>query len=214
MRKIAAEWLELWWQDSHATPFQSPHWNLAWWHHLNPGGTLAVVTVRHWGVLTALAPWWLFQNPRTGQRVLTFLGAGVSDCLDVVQPRDHQIRWIPDVARWVLQQLNWDEYDLDEVSGDSPLMGNAASELAEHTRRSSVCPVLELCSSKEAVDGCISPSAARALAYYRRRLARTHDFEIQAADEQNIDSLLSELFRLHRELWSARGQSGVLCGRE
>lgn len=214
LRTIAAEWRRLWAEDSHATPFQSPHWNLAWWHHLNPGGTLAIVAVRHQSVLIALAPWYLSSYGEAGQRVLRFLGTGVSDYLDVLQPQRHKISWFRDLAQWSLQQLNCDECDLDELSCDSALMANTASEPVYYVEHRSVCPVLHLSDSSDSLDGSISRAAARALGYYRRRLAREHQFEIEAADQQNIEYLLSELFRLHHELWATRGQSGVLCGKQ
>ena len=213
VRTIAAEWLRLWGEDSHATPFQSPHWNLAWWDHLNPGGALAIVTVRHQRVLVALAPWYFSRHEEAGQRFLRFFGTGVSDYLDVLQSRHHKISWFRDLVPWTLQQLNWDECDFDELSCDSALLDCTASKPAYSVERRSVCPVLQLSGSSDSLSGAISRGAATALGYYRRRLAREHQFEIEAADQQNTEYLVSELFRLHHQRWSARGQSGVLCGK-
>jgi CelD/BcsL family acetyltransferase involved in cellulose biosynthesis len=211
---IAPEWLQLWRETDHAAPFQSPYWNLAWWHHLNPGGTLAIVTVRYRGELVALAPWRLSDGRETGRRVITFMGSGVSDCLDVLCQPGHTIAWFPEVVQDIMRRLDCYECDLDELSRDSPLLDVAKDGLADYAERGNVCPVLQLSGVGDSPDGAISRHAARALGYYRRRLARTHWSEIEAANQQNIDYLLSELFRLHHEEWSARGQPGVLCGRE
>jgi CelD/BcsL family acetyltransferase involved in cellulose biosynthesis len=211
---IAPEWLQLWRETDHATPFQSPYWNLAWWHYLNPGGTLAVVTVRHCGELIALAPWWLSDGRETGRRVLTFMGSGISDCLDVLCKPGLAIAWFPEVVQDVIRRLNCDECDLDELGSDSPVLDAADGRLAGYAERGNVCPVLQLSSIGDSSDGPVPRHAARTLGYYRRRLARMHRTEIEAANQQNINYLLSELFRLHQAEWSARGQPGVLCGGE
>jgi CelD/BcsL family acetyltransferase involved in cellulose biosynthesis len=214
LRAVAGEWLALWCEDSRATPFQSPHWNLAWWQHLNPGGTLAVVTLRRRSELVGLAPWWLSGEAEAGRRLLAFLGTGVSDYLDVLRREHDNIRWPPHAVARMLRELDWDECDLNELRRDSPLIEHGASEFPELSEESSVCPVLQLPDTCASVDRAVSRGAARALRYYRRRLTRMHQFEIETADRLNVDYMLSELFRLHREVWSARGQSGVLCGKE
>jgi hypothetical protein len=148
LRPLVGEWLALWCEDSRATPFQSPHWNLAWWQHLNPGGTLAVVTVRRRSELVALAPWWL--SGEAGRRVLAFLGTSVSDYLDVLRREHDNIRWSPHAVAG--RQLDWNECDLNELRRDSPLIERGASEFADFSEESSVCAVLQLSDTRASVD--------------------------------------------------------------
>ncbi len=210
VQRIAPEWLSLWRVDSRATPFQSPYWNLAWWRHLNPGGTLAVVTVRDRGELIGLAPW---QCGGGMGRTLTFIGRGVSDYLDVVSRPHFRIQWLPEIARNIMRQLNCDGCDFDELSRRCGLMDDQDRGMSGVVEGGSICPVLQLPETVEQLDRAISPKASKSLGYYRRRLVRSHCCEIESANQRNLDYLLSELSRLHHEIWSARGQCGVLYGK-
>jgi CelD/BcsL family acetyltransferase involved in cellulose biosynthesis len=213
LQGIASEWLALWREDRRATPFQSPYWNLAWWRHLSTGGTLAVVAVRDRGELVGLAPWQA-GDLEGGKRAVRFIGGGITDYLDVLSKPHYWIRWGEDVARNVLRQMRCDECDFDELRPESPLLNGVSHDLLKHVERRSPCPVLALTGSDDQPGGAIPQSTSRAVGYYRRRLGRTHQFDIEAANPQNIDYLLHELIRLHGELWSARGQAGVLSRRE
>ena len=209
LQVLISEWLTLWRASTHSTPFQSPYWNLAWWRHLKYGGALAVITLRHLGKLVGLAPWRLSNN--CGRQVLSFIAAGVTDCLDMLWLPGYEARSVQIILREIEHQSYCDEYDFDELSADSPLI-NAAGFTA-HATRGEVCPVLVL-PGPDGLNGGISPAAIRRLGYYRRRLARNHKYQVLSANPENINYLLAELLRIHHELWSARGQAGVLCGKD
>src|SRR5947208_373742 len=77
---LEGEWNPLCDRSHHATPFQRPAWILAWCKHF-PRSIRAVALRRH-DRLVGLAP--LFVWERDAQRVVSFLGAGISDRLDAV----------------------------------------------------------------------------------------------------------------------------------
>ena len=211
LQVLIPEWLTLWRESTHSTPFQSPYWNLAWWRHLNNGGTLAVITLRHLGKLVGLAPWRLSNNCE--RQVLSFIGAGVTDCLDMLCLPGYEARSVQIILQEIERHSYCDEYDFDELSADSPLINATSIGFAAHAARGEVCPVLVLPGPDDGLNGGISPAAIRRLGYYRRRLERNHKHHVLGVNPENINYLLAELCRLHRELWSARRQAGVLCGK-
>ena len=123
LEALRPEWSELWRSDPRATPFQSPEWLLAWWHHLFQGGRLWTVAQRRDGKLVSLLPAF-----RYGDRAqhLTLIGTGVTDYLDLLgEPIDS----IPG---------DWQDASLEELRPGSPLLAlGAAGEC-------SVCPVAPL----------------------------------------------------------------------
>jgi CelD/BcsL family acetyltransferase involved in cellulose biosynthesis len=67
-----------------ALPLCAPGWMLSWWRHMAPEGSeLRLLALREGGELVALAPW--FAHRGEGRRLdLRFLGAELSDRVDVL----------------------------------------------------------------------------------------------------------------------------------
>src|ERR1700757_1269420 len=80
LREISSEWRELF-QRTHATAFQSPDWLLPWIEVFTPE-KITAVEVRCGERLVGLAPLLIYR--RASERVLAFMGGGVSDYLDVL----------------------------------------------------------------------------------------------------------------------------------
>jgi CelD/BcsL family acetyltransferase involved in cellulose biosynthesis len=79
---LAPAWDEL--AVACSLPLCAPGWMLAWWRHLAPAHTeLRIIAVRDGSKLLALAPWFL-QTADTGRLDLRFLGAQLSDRVDVL----------------------------------------------------------------------------------------------------------------------------------
>ena len=78
---IAPEWIDLWKKCPEATTFQRPEWLLPWIEAFQPQEP-AVVEVRYQGRLIGLAPLLIYSKGT--ERVLAFMGGGVSDYLDVL----------------------------------------------------------------------------------------------------------------------------------
>src|SRR5215471_15890290 len=84
--QIASEWRELF-RHSRATAFQSPDWLLPWMEVFSPQ-SIMMIEVRRAGRLLGLAPWLIYS--RHSERVLAFMGGGVSDYLDLLVDPDFE----------------------------------------------------------------------------------------------------------------------------
>nr|MBA3808725.1 hypothetical protein [Solirubrobacterales bacterium] len=81
-RELAGGWDEL--AVACSLPLCAPGWMLSWWTHLAPaGGELRIVAVREGAELLALAPWFV-QRGEGGRIEVRFLGAQISDRVDVL----------------------------------------------------------------------------------------------------------------------------------
>lgn len=79
---LAAEWDEL--TQGASLPIAAPGWLLSWWGNMAPAGAeLRIVAVRDGERLIAVAPWFMDHGPR-GRVDLRFIGAGISDRVDVL----------------------------------------------------------------------------------------------------------------------------------
>lgn len=203
---LRPEWSRLWAQCPWATPFQSPEWLLPWWEHLGRGD-LWTLTVRRDGELIGLAPLYIFRG-----RVL-FLGTGVSDYLDVLLAPGYDLHR---TAALVFEHLAgssslWEICDLQEVRAESPLMSaERPRNVLCSTDPLGVCPVLVLSGIPEP-----SPSDHPVLrTSYRkawRNIRNSGKAWVETAREENLDSCLSALFRLHGARWAKRRHPGVLA---
>ena len=128
LEALREEWRALWLGDPHATPFQSPEWLIPWVRHLYGGGQIWTVAQRREGRLVSLLP--LFRWG-TELEMLSFLGAGVTDYLDLI---GESINELPG---------DWKYANFDELREDSPLLRLGEGEPC------STCPVLDLPASYE-----------------------------------------------------------------
>ena len=79
---LAPEWDEL--AVARSIPMCAPGWMLAWWRNLAPAGAgLRIVVVRNGSELMAIAPWFV-QSGEAGRVDVRFLGAELSDRVDVL----------------------------------------------------------------------------------------------------------------------------------
>src|SRR3954462_2110515 len=81
LEALSSEWFELW-ERSGAMPFQSPMWLIPWGRCFT-SGNLVALALRADGRLAALAPFYTWADPESGERKLLLLGNGISDYLDI-----------------------------------------------------------------------------------------------------------------------------------
>ena len=85
---IAPAWDEL--ARRASLPLCAPGWMLSWWRSMAPASAeLRIVAVREGEELIALAPWFAGRGPR-GSVDLRFLGAEISDRVDVLCTPGHE----------------------------------------------------------------------------------------------------------------------------
>ena len=206
---LANQWRELWWADPSATPFQSPDWLIPWTRHLWGGGKLRVFTVRQYGRLTALAPFFLWGFGGRPQVLrLSFLGSGISDYLDMVCAPECAAEATGAVlARLTDGEAEWDVCDLQELRACSPLLRCAG---VKHNG-CSVCPMLPLRGSlREQLRG-VDGTFRRSLRTAEKRLRERGAVEFVRADAGSCDRLLHRLFELHAGRWYERGERGMFA---
>ncbi len=211
-------WRAVWQRDPAATPFQSPDWLLPWTRHLWGGGKLRVFAVRHGREPVAFAPLFLWGfGPRTEAVRLSFLGAGISDHLDLIAAPEFALP----AARCVLRHLaatrsEWHICDLQELPPGSPLLAvEIPPELAWRNARCGVCPVLRLPATFDELLSSVNGAFRHNLrtAQHRLHQAGAVGFLSESTDTGPPEPLLLDLFRLHSARWRHRGEAGVLSAR-
>lgn len=210
LRRLRAEWAELWTRVPAATPFQSPAWLLPWMETFSPGRPL-VLTVRHEGTLLAVAPFYVGRE-RDGTRWLRLIGVGNTDYLDLLV-RDEYARVVGDlvVHRLHTRADDWDAVDLWPLADDAALLRPLApSGLSDDVSVHDVCPVLTLPDTADRLDQHVPPRFLAKLRYYRRRLEKLGRITIRTAASDTVDSLFAALTALHEARWRERGEPGVL----
>ena len=184
LESLREEWSELWRSDARATPFQSPEWLLAWWHHVFQGGQLWTVTQRRDGRLISLLPLFRYGAEREN---LAFIGTGITDYLDLLgRPIDS----IPG---------DWKQASLEEIRPGSPLFPLGSFEPC------SVCPVIQLPASMDDLLARIDPKLAVDIHRSTNRLNKAGKVLMERTAN------LNDLFDLHRARWQERNEEGMLA---
>jgi CelD/BcsL family acetyltransferase involved in cellulose biosynthesis len=203
---IEDEWRRLYDECPWGTPFQSPDWLMPWWRHFGIGA-LRVIAVRDGARLVCLAPFRL----DTHSRLLSMLGTGISDYLDILCAAGAADAAGAVLAHLASQPEQWAICDLQELRPESPLFSARVPEgLSSVVEQMGVCPVIEL-----------PPTEAEYLAgrryQIRRSLKRAEallrirgEFAIEQVSGREVGNYVEILFELHRKRWELRDAPGVL----
>jgi CelD/BcsL family acetyltransferase involved in cellulose biosynthesis/glycosyltransferase involved in cell wall biosynthesis len=203
---LTDEWSELWQRSSHATVFQRPEWLLPWCAHLL-GGQPCVVTIRRSDRLVALAPFFEWMDgPR---RVLSLMGGGVSDYLDVVVGDDFRAQAPLILERWLAERRGWDRCEWSELRTDSLLLTMPTpSGFRSEVQAQDVCTGVPLADYAQVGDAVSARWWANVV--YSRRHAAREGLAIDEPGATSLDALFDRLEQLHQARWQERGQPGVL----
>jgi len=202
---IAPEWIDLWQKYPEATTFQRPEWLLPWIEAFQPQDPVAV-EVRYYDRLVGFAPLLIYS--RGTERVLAFMGGGVSDYLDILVDPQYTNHAKDSVLAAIQQVSGWDLFELTDLPANSLLLRNPITEqtISEHD----VCSVLNLPGSREELLHIFSKRQRGNLRNARSKLQKAGGAEIEIASSETLHSFLEDLFRLHTARWSRTGQPGVL----
>jgi CelD/BcsL family acetyltransferase involved in cellulose biosynthesis len=204
---LREEWRALAVRCPRATVFQSPEWLLGWARTMMQGDLhLVTLRARPGGDLVGLAP--LFSWRDGEARVLSLMGAGVSDYQDVVfdpvaAPACLEAfeAWLADTGRcW--QRLFW-----SEVPAGSPLL---EARVGGETAEQDVCPGIPLAGAAR-IDEVLPRHQLKEVGHARRRGQRELDLAYEEGTPENLEDLLGTLARLHHRRWQQRGCDGVLA---
>jgi len=208
LSELGPAWSDLFEQDARATPFQSPEWLLAWADCFAEHGSLRVVVL--WNGERVLLWLPLRLSERDGLRSLSWLGAGVSDYLDVLAAPAAGTEAF-DVLLGVLRELatDADQIDLGDLPAHSPLLALPQPRL--QLEPAAICPRIEPGSDPEAYLRSMPAWLVRNLKQSERRLRARGELLWRSADAATTQPLLEAFFELHAARWHARGSSGVLA---
>jgi CelD/BcsL family acetyltransferase involved in cellulose biosynthesis len=211
LERLRLEWAELWRRDGRASIFQHPAWLIPWcqpFHVTRPW----LLQVRRGPRLVGVAP--LLVYPRGSERVLTLMGAGISDDQDVVVEPTERAVVLAALWRYLAEHADaWDVCELENLRADSPLLDlpDESAWSAQPAERQAVRPVLHIGPAATSLDAVAPAHLVKEVRYLRRRAARDGmPVSVEQAIPATFQRLFGELVRLHRLRWNQRGQAGML----
>jgi CelD/BcsL family acetyltransferase involved in cellulose biosynthesis len=200
-----------------ALPLCAPGWMLAWWKHVAaPRAELRIVAVREGTRLIALAPWFV-QRDGAGRVDLRFLGAEMSDRVDILCRSGYE-RDVAEALRGALDTVEPrpDLIAFEAVPLSSQWTRRLASGLRGHLRlgryRTSTYPAPAVslpAGPPEAWFAGRSSNFRSQMGRMRRKLERQGGSVRQIRDATEVPNALSALLALHAGRWEGRGESGL-----
>lgn len=211
LERLRPEWSALAGRCPWTTVFQLPEWQLPWWRHLG-GGELRAIALRLGGRLVGFAPLFVHGFPWQ-PRELSLLATGVSDYEDFLLEPEIAASGVNVIfERLTSAGAAWRTCAIQEVRSISPLLEPVLpASLTHQLTPGSSCPVLQLPAAMDELLARLSGRFRRKLRMVRHRLERAGDFRYVLADADTAPDLMSALFRLHQQRWTARNEPGVLA---
>lgn len=207
LAQLAAEWRKLFERCPGATSFQHPAWILPYCRH-QLAGTLQAVAVFVGATLRGLFPLFVWRDG--AQRVLSLLGAGVSDYQDVLIDPTEAPAVEAAFAAW-LGTVAVERCTFSELLPDSLLAGLTHPRIASVERgQQEVCPALVLGSAHEPLEQYVSKKLALNLRVARRR-AEALGLAIEATDRDHLDEHFMSLVALHAARRAELGDAGTFA---
>lgn len=201
------QWSALWLEDPHAKPFQRPEWLLPWWHQFGQP-ELRAVAVSQAGRLVAFLPFYIYCEPRSGERQLLLIGVGTTDYLDGIFSPDCTPEHVQIALDALHEESGWDVLYAGQLLPHSMLFQALQQSGDPGIERWNG----ESCSRMSAVSMAELPVKIRRNAmYYRNRAIRRGDLKFTIADASNWPEAVDALQRLHTMRWHSSGQPGVLA---
>jgi CelD/BcsL family acetyltransferase involved in cellulose biosynthesis len=208
MRALLPDWQTLWDRCPRATAFQRPEWLLSWIEIFQPTQP-RLIEVRLQQQLVGLFPLLIYS--RGTERVLGFMGGGVSDYLDALIAPEHEREVLALLWTIVRQEItDWDTLHLTEVPPTSVLLPahpTAPFAILPHD----VCPILDLPARVEDLRTVVPFRKTANLRNARNRMAQAGAVRLEIASTHTIGPLLDTLFEMHTFRWEKAGQPGVLA---
>jgi CelD/BcsL family acetyltransferase involved in cellulose biosynthesis len=196
-------------------PLCAPGWMLAWWKHIAPRGSgLRILAVRNGPQLLAIAPWFVQRDAR-GRVDLRFLGAEMSDRVDILCQPGHE-REVARALREALRALQPrpDLVAFEAVPSSSQWTRLLASGLSgrlwlaryRNSARPAPCVMLPSGTPEEWMASRSSNFRSQ-MGRLRRRLEKQRGAVRQITDPIEVQSAVDSLLALHAGRWEGRGAS-------
>ncbi|HEX3322192.1 MAG TPA: GNAT family N-acetyltransferase [Terriglobales bacterium] len=209
IRSLVPQWNELWKRCPKATTFQRPQWLMPWIETFRPEHPL-MFTVWESDRLVGLVPCLVY--PERSERVLGFMGGGISDYLDALieSPRSEAISSV--IAQQIHETAElWDRADFTDLPRDSVWLRQPWSAWRTEEQEHAVCPTIEVRHGISTLQELIPKRQMRNLRNAKARIARAGGAEMGLADSESLAGMLDALFELHEKRWLLHANShGVL----
>ncbi|MEI6562944.1 MAG: GNAT family N-acetyltransferase [bacterium] len=208
-------------QDSAGNnPFLTFEWLSTWWDVFGEGKELCVLLVEDREELVAIAPLYSHTQCVTGVSLLEIglLGNQLvgSDFLGFIIKKGRDLDVLAAIGNELNHELHWDRLVLDDVDGDSTLIGSFR-DLGQTTgcyvsqRPASTCPAMALPATWDEFMG--QPDKIFKRIVQRecvKKLHKRHQVELLlSVGEQPLAPWLQKLFDLHTDRWHSAGQPGA-----
>src|SRR5581483_3112603 len=214
--ELAAPWDEL--AQAASLPLCAPGWMLSWWRHMAPEGSeLRVIAVRDGEALVALAPWFAGRGPR-GRVDMRFLGAQISDRVDVLCRPGREREAAAAIRRAIAAVRPRPDLIAFEAAPASSrwtrTLASGAAGRARLTRyRNSVLPAPTVTLPGDGgFEGWMAGRSSNfrsQMRRMRRKLEAGGGTVRMLRDPAEMSRGIGSLLALHRERWSGRGESGL-----
>jgi CelD/BcsL family acetyltransferase involved in cellulose biosynthesis len=213
---LAPAWDEL--ARGASLPLCAPGWMLSWWRHMAPADSeLRIVAVREGERLIAVAPWFAGRGAR-GRVDVRFLGAEISDRVDVLCLAGHEAqaaKALREAIRSIRPRADLVSFEAVPVS--SGWTGRLASgpgraRLARYRNSALPAPAVTLPSGGAGFDGWMAGRSSNfrsQMGRMRRRLESREGTVRMLRDGEEVRAGLESLLALHQGRWSGRGVSGL-----
>jgi len=218
LEAIEPQWWELWQNDPHATPFQSPAWLIPWWRHIGQGEllTIAVRTaevIAGRNQLVGLFPLYVYTQPESGSRDLFPIGVATTDYLDPILAQGWEQAASRAAFEWIATQTDrWDLLDFRQLRSSSTCLATPVPEaLVEERDTDETCVALTLPRTLAEFQAAAPSHVLHNLEYYRRRARKAGHLNIEPVSQATLDAAFDALVQLHSARWAARGEGGCLA---
>ena len=191
-------------------PLCAPGWMLSWWRHMAPSPSeLRILALRDGEQLVALAPW--FAHRGEGDRLdLRFLGAELSDRVDVLCVPGRE-REAAGALREAILSLKPDLVSFEAVPAGSRWTRELSGlRMARYENSVIVAPTVALPSGGEGFEGWMASRSSNfrsQMRRMRRRVSERGGTVRQIVDEQETGRALDALLAMHAARWEDRAES-------
>jgi CelD/BcsL family acetyltransferase involved in cellulose biosynthesis len=212
---LAPAWDEL--AVANSLPLCAPAWMLAWWRHVAPSGSsLRIVALRDGSETFAIAPWFV-QTDAAGRIDLRFLGAELSDRVDILCSPGRE-REAATTLRRAIASLRPRPHlvAFEAVPMDSGWTTRLASGLSGRMQlshyRNSARPAPYVTLPRGNPEQWLAGRSSKFSKHMRRqrRLLEQRGGVVRHVSEQSeVRRMLNAMLRLHAERWDGRETSGL-----
>jgi len=194
-------WRELLTDSDADQIFLTCEWQATWWRAYAPGKLFVLVVRDSTGRWMGIAPWFIDAS-ETGRRIIRTVGCvDVTDYLDIVARRGHEIAVFEALATWLSEHMDaYDEILLCNIPQSSKALEHfpaiaEAHGLSTSVRLQEVCPVIQLPAQFSEYVGSLDKKNRHELRRKMRRAAGDVEWYI-VGQEHDLSEHLEHFFTL------------------